>query len=88
MEYRDTEDNLRLYYPDFVVLTSKGEHIIIETKGRVDIDVERKDQRAEQWCKDVNRLVDGKWSYIRVNQEKFEEYRFESVRELTSTLIG
>lgn len=86
MEYRDTEDNLRLYYPDFVVLTSKGEHLIIETKGRVDVDVERKDQRGEQWCKDVNRLIDGKWSFIRVDQEKYEEYRFESVDELISTI--
>jgi type III restriction enzyme len=88
MEYRDTEDNLRLYYPDFVVLTSKGEHLIIETKGRVDVDVERKDKRAKQWCEDVNRLIDGKWSFIRVDQEDFEEYRFRSVNELISTIEG
>lgn len=86
MEYRDTEDNLRLYYPDFVVLTNGGEHIIIETKGRVDVDVECKDQRAKQWCEDVNQLTGGKWSFIRVDQEDFEKYRFKSVNELISTM--
>ena len=86
MEYRDAKDNLRLYYPDFLILTTDGEHIIIETKGRVDVDVEHKDNRAEQWCKDVNQLTGGKWSYLRVDQEEFERYRFKSIKELISTL--
>ena len=86
MEYRDAKDNLRLYYPDFLILTTEGEHIIVETKGRVDVNVEHKDNRAEQWCKDVNQLTGGKWSYLRVDQEEFERYRFKSVKELISTL--
>ncbi len=86
MEYKDIKDNLRLYYPDFLVLTNDGEHIIVETKGRVDTDVEHKDNRAKQWCKDVNQLTDGKWSYIRVDQEDFEKYRFNGIKELISTL--
>ena len=86
MEYRDAKDNLRLYYPDFLILTTNGEHIIAETKGRVDVDVEHKDNRAKQWCKDVNQLTGGKWSYLRIDQEDFEKYRFKSVKELISTL--
>jgi len=86
MEYRDSQDNLRLYYPDFIILTTDGEHIIAETKGRIDIDVEYKDNRAKQWCKDVNQLTGEKWSYIRVDQKEFEKYRFESIEELISTL--
>ncbi len=86
IEYRDTKDNLKLYYPDFLILTTNEEHIIVETKGRVDVDVEHKDNRAKQWCKDVNQLTKDKWSYLRVNQEEFEKYRFRSVKELISTL--
>ena len=48
MEYKDTKDNLRLYYPDFLVLTNDGEHIIVESKGRVDTDVEHKDRSEER----------------------------------------
>ena len=86
IEYRDSQDNLRLYYPDFVILTTNGEHIIAETKGRIDVDVEYKDNRAKQWCKDVNQLTGKKWSYIRVDQKEFEKYRFKSIEELISTL--
>lgn len=86
IEYRDSQDNLRLYYPDFVILTTNGEHIIAETKGRIDVDVEYKDNRAKQWCKDVNQLTGKKWSYIRVDQKEFEKYIFKSIEELISTL--
>ncbi len=86
MEYRDEKDNLRLYYPDFLILTVDGEYIIAETKGRVDVDVEHKDNRAKHWCEDATKLTKDKWSYIRVDQEDFEKYRFKSVKELISTL--
>ncbi len=86
VEYRDTNGNLRLYYPDFVVKLTNNEHWIIETKGREDIDVELKDKRAKLWCEDATRLTKNKWSFKRINQEDFERYRFRSVQELISTL--
>jgi type III restriction enzyme len=85
IEYRDSDRNLRLYYPDFLVLTERKEHVIIETKGREDVDVEHKDNRTRLWCEDATNLTGNKWFFIRVNQEDFEKYRFKSIKELFST---
>ena len=84
LEYRDSKGNLRLYYPDFIGITD-DESLIIETKGRVDVDVEHKDKRAIQWCEDVNNLTGQKWEFMRVNQEEFRKHRFSSVKELACT---
>jgi type III restriction enzyme len=86
MEYRDSGNNLRLYYPDFVVKSASGEHYIIETKGRVDVDVEFKDNRAKQLCKDINRITGSHWAFIRIDQKEYEKYRFNSLKELINTL--
>jgi len=84
VEYRDSKGNLRLYYPDFVVTIDESERLIIETKGREDIDVEHKDKRLKKWCEDATALSGNKWSFIKVGQEVFEKYRFKSVKELIS----
>jgi len=86
VEYRDSDGDLRLYYPDFVVLTQNNEHFIVEAKGREDIDVQYKDKRIKLWCEDATNLAKSKWSFIRIDQEDFEKYRFKSVKELISTL--
>ncbi len=86
VEYRDSEGNLRLYYPDFVILSDKNEYLIIETKGREDIDVEHKDKRIKLWCEDATKLTKSRWAFKRINQEDFEKYRFKSIKELISTL--
>ncbi len=44
VKYRDSERNLRMYYPVFVILTESNEHLIVETKGKEDVDVEHKDK--------------------------------------------
>jgi len=86
VEYRDSDGNFRLYYPDFVVLTDNNEYFILEAKGREDIDVEYKDKRIQLWCEDATNLTKSKWSFKRIDQEDFEKYRFRSVKELISTL--
>jgi len=86
VEYRDSGGNLRLYYPDFLVLTERKEHVIIETKGREDVDVKHKDNRIRLWCEDATNLTGDKWFFIRVNQEDFEKYRFKNLNELVSTI--
>ena len=85
VEYRDSDGNLRLYYPDFVVSTN-NDHLIVETKGREDVDVEHKDKRIKLWCEDAAKLTKSKWSFKRIDQEDFEKYRFRSIKELISTL--
>ena len=86
VEYRDSNGNLRFYHPDFLVLTDKKEYIIVETKGREDVDVEHKDRRIKLWCEDATNLTGSRWSFARVNQEEFERYRFKSIEELISTI--
>jgi len=87
MEYRDSEGNFHPgYYPDFILETDDEEFFIVETKGRIDVDVETKDNRAKVWCKDVTGLTKNKWSFMRVDQKEFEKYRFKSVKELIFTL--
>jgi len=86
VEYVDSNRSLRIYYPDFVILTNKKECLIVETKGREDVDVEHKDKRIKQWCKDATGLSGRKWSFMRVDQEEFEKYRFKSVEELMLSL--
>jgi type III restriction enzyme len=88
VEYKDSNDNLRLYYPDFVVKIDEGERLIIETKGREDVDVGHKDKRIKKWCEDATGLSKSKWSFIRVDQEEFEKYRYKTVKELISVLKG
>jgi type III restriction enzyme len=86
VEYRDSDGNLRLYYPDFVVLTQNNEHFIVEAKGREDVDVQHKDKRIKLWCEDATNLTKSNWSFQRIDQEDFEKYSFNSVKELISTL--
>jgi type III restriction enzyme len=86
VEYRDSDGNLRLYYPDFVVLTDSNEHFIVEAKGREDVDVQHKDKRIKLWCEDATNIAKSKWSFKRIDQEDFEKYRFRSVKELILAL--
>ena len=87
MEYRDSKRNFHPgYYPDFISETDDGEFFIIETKGRVDVNVQAKDDRAKVWCGDASQLTESKWSFIRVDQEDFEKHRFKSIKELISAL--
>ena len=82
--YRDSEGNFHpAYHPDFILETERGEFFIIETKGRVD--VRAKDNRAKVWCEDASQLTGSKWSFLRVNQDEFERYRFKSIEELFSS---
>ncbi len=88
VEYRDLKGNLHYYYPDFVITTAYDEHVIVETKGRVDEDIEFKDKRIRMWCEDATKVTDEKWSYKRVNQEEFERYKFNTLQEVINTLNG
>ncbi len=88
VEYRDNQGNLRRYYPDFVVLTDKNEYLIVETKGREDVDVVHKDKRIKLWCEDASNLTGNKWTFIRIVEERFRRCRFENIEQLKSVFGG
>ena len=70
--YLDTRGNLRRYYPDFVAVDAASLHCLVETKGRQDIDVARKDDAAHDWAQRASQLTGQTWRYVKVLQEDFE----------------
>lgn len=84
LEYRTENGRLAYYYPDFVLRTGTGDHWIIETKGRSDLDVPRKDDRATRWAVDATLASSTRWRYARVDQELFDRHalRLASFDEL------
>jgi type III restriction enzyme len=86
IEYLDGEANLRQYEPDFVARTTDDTHWLIETKGREDADVARKDERAQKWCADVTALTGVQWRYLKVPDKEFKKLKPSSFEELVSAL--
>jgi len=74
LEFRAERGRLAYYYPDFVVRLGTGEHLVVETKGRADLDVPRKDERATRWAVDATVASGTRWRYLRVDQEVFDEH--------------
>jgi type III restriction enzyme len=73
IEYTDNATNLRYYEPDFVAVQDDGTHWLIETKGRVDVDVAHKNRAATLWCENATRLTGTQWRYIIVHQDNFDQ---------------
>lgn len=74
LEYRAEGGRLAYYYPDFVVRTASGEHLVIETKGLADLDVPHKDERARRWAVDATVMTGTRWRFLRVDQELFDRH--------------
>jgi len=85
VEYLSTTDVVKQYYPDYILETTKGGFYFVETKGLVDVDVERKDERAKIWCRDLTKITGKKWNFIRVNQQLFESHDLKSFEDLIKT---
>ena len=57
--------------------------VIVETKGREDLDVPQKMARLQQWCEDINRVQsDVKYDFVYVDQESFEKFKPVSFKQL------
>jgi type III restriction enzyme len=82
IQYTDSRTNLRHYYPDFVVKRQDGQHWLIETKGREDIEVKLKDEAASYWCKNATHLCQVTWDYLKVPQNEFEKLQPSDFEEL------
>ena len=83
LDYVNADGNISNYYPDFLVKLSDGRIVVVETKGRADLDVPLKMQRLRQWCEDVNSVQpDVSYDFVYVEQESFESYhpkKFEDI---------
>jgi type III restriction enzyme len=86
VEYRNSEGNLRYYYPDFIIKTN-NKYVIAETKGRVDEDVKYKDKRITMWCEDASSITKKIWEFVRINQDDFYKYHFDSLEQLINSSL-
>ncbi len=82
IEYTDSNNNLRYYEPDFVVVNTEGAHYLVETKGREDVDVANKDRAARLWCENATRLTGTEWEYIKVRQNEYEQLQPDEFGDL------
>ena len=83
LDYVKTDGDIANYYPDFLVKLADGRTVIVETKGREELDLPQKMERLRLWCEDVNRVQsDTNFSYAYVDQEGFEKYGPKTFRQL------
>ncbi|NDP41680.1 MAG: DEAD/DEAH box helicase family protein [Aromatoleum sp.] len=77
LDYVRADGDLSNYVPDFLVRTTDGTVWVVETKGRVELDLPAKMARLAQWCDDATQasLTDGGPSYrfVYVDQAGFEK---------------
>ncbi|CZG51652.1 DEAD/DEAH box helicase family protein [Legionella pneumophila serogroup 1] len=78
--YVDHAGFLRNYIPDFVVKTPEM-MLVVETKGRVDIDVAAKDAQTKRWTKMVSERTNEHWEFLRVNQCDFDGGGYNSIHD-------
>jgi type III restriction enzyme len=88
LEYISVSGALRYYYPDFLVRLVDGTCLIAETKGREDLDVPLKDQRARRWCRDASKLAGHPWEYELVPQVAFDAFTGDTMEGLRRFLAA
>ena len=83
LDYVNADGDISNYYPDFMVRLSDKRIVIVETKGREDLDVPLKMARLRQWCEDINRVqTDVEYDFVYVDEESFEKYKPTSFKQL------
>jgi type III restriction enzyme len=75
---------LAFYTPDFFARAKDGRCYLIETKGRVDLDVPRKARAAIAWCEAAT-AAGMPWRYIYVPQGAFERLHQDTLQALLNT---
>lgn len=84
IDYLSTAGRLSYYTPDFFVKKTDGHYVLIETKGRVDLDVPLKASAAIAWCKGAS-TKKVKWDYLFVQQEIFSNITSNKIDDLVRT---
>lgn len=76
IDYVNPLGGISEYVPDFIVKKAENEIYIVETKGRVDMDVPLKMARLKQWVNDINSVQNHKtFGFVFVDEASFETYR-------------
>jgi DNA modification methylase len=83
LDYVKANGDLSNYYPDFLVKLSDRRIVVVETKGREDLDLPPKMERLRQWCEDINRLqADVTYDFVFVDEESLDRYKPKSFKVL------
>ena len=79
---------MRSYEPGFAVTDMFGSHLLVETKGREDVDVTHKDRAARTWCENATLPTGTAWDYVKVPQGDFERLRPADLADLRLAFGG
>ena len=86
LDYVNSDGDISNYYPDFLVKLQDERVVVVETKGREDLDVPLKMARLRQWCEDINAMQsDVTYDFVYVDEEGFEKYQPKSFADLLSS---
>ena len=89
LDYANANGDIANYYPDFLVKLEGERVVLVETKGREELDLPLKMQRLQRWCADVNALQNrANYDFVYVDQESFERYRPKSFAALLGGFRG
>ena len=84
IHYYSREGVLSSYTPDFIVKT-RNRFYLMETKGELYEELEStklKAQAAKTWCENVSNLTKTEWSYVKVVEDAFYQYRDQTLSQL------
>ena len=82
IDYVTKEQRPAFYKPDFFVRSENGSYVLVETKGREDLDVPRKAVAAVEWCKIASKNANNDWQYVFIPHnimENFKGNRFDAL---------
>lgn len=83
LDYVNADGDISNYYPDFLVKLTGNRIVVVETKGREDLDVPLKIARLRQWCEDLNAIQRKvNYDFVYVDQEGFEKFPPKTFRQL------
>nr|MDA8088000.1 DEAD/DEAH box helicase family protein [Nitrospiraceae bacterium] len=84
IDYLSTAGRLSFYTPDFLTRKTDGNYLLIETKGRADLDVPLKAVAAMAWCKSASSKKI-KWDYLYVPQAVFAAIATNKIGDVVRT---
>jgi type III restriction enzyme len=81
IDYLASGGRLAFYTPDFIIRTTDGQYLLVETKGREDRDVPAKARAAIAWGKSAS-TKNVRWEYLYVPQGVFLQISGNTIGEL------
>lgn len=89
IDYVRADGDLAHYIPDFLVRATDGTVWIVETKGRVELDVPHKMARLKLWCEDATAASKPQggpvYRFLFIDQDGFETHKPKALADLAAS---